>query len=85
MLADNAIEGFTVNRENLSNALKNNPILVTALNSIIGYEKGAQIAKEANKRNISIREVAREMTDLTDDELDRLLDPAKLVKGGIVK
>lgn len=82
-LADNAIAGFTVNTENLARALDRNPILVTALNPVIGYEKGAQIAKKAYAEGRAVKDVAREMTDLDDDELDRLLDPAGLTEGGI--
>jgi fumarate hydratase class II len=55
------------------------------LNAVIGYEKGAKIAKEAYARKVPIRVVAREMTGLSDEELNRLLDPAMLVKGGIVE
>ena len=76
LLADKAISGFTVNHARLNVALAKNPILVTALNAVIGYEKGASIAKQAYARDLPIREVAREMTDLSDAELDRLLDPA---------
>lgn len=83
LLADSAIAGFTVNEDKLNEALDRNPILVTALNSIIGYEKGAAIAKQAYKDGRPIREVAKELTDLSDAELDRLLDPAELAKGGI--
>jgi fumarate hydratase class II len=82
-LADNAIAGFTVNTDNINQALGRNPILVTALNPVIGYEKGAAVAKKAYKEGRSVKEVAREMTDLTDEELDRLLDPASLTEGGI--
>jgi fumarate hydratase class II len=83
LLADNAIAGFTVNHENLLRALDRNPILVTALNPVIGYEKGAAIAKQAYAQGRPVREVAAELTDLTDKELDRLLDAAELTKGGI--
>lgn len=83
LLADSAIAGFTVNEDKLNEVLDKNPILVTALNSIIGYEKGAAIAKQAYKDGRPIREVAKELTDLSDAELDRLLDPAELAKGGI--
>ncbi|MEE4161097.1 MAG: class II fumarate hydratase [Woeseiaceae bacterium] len=82
-LADSAIAGFTVNRENIELALGRNPILVTALNPVIGYEKGAAIAKAAYKDGRPIKDVAKEMTDLSDEELDRLLDPAGLTEGGI--
>ena len=82
-LADKAIAGFTVNTDNINRALARNPILVTALNPVIGYEKGAAVAKKAYKEGRPVKEVAKEMTDLTDEELDRLLDPAGLTEGGI--
>jgi fumarate hydratase, class II len=82
-LADRAIAGFTVNVDNLNRALDRNPILVTALNPVIGYEQGAAIAKKAYAEGRPVKEIAREMTDLTDEELDRLLDPAALTEGGI--
>lgn len=82
-LADNAIASFTVNKANIEAALDRNPILVTALNPVIGYEKGAAVAKKAYAEGRPVKEVAREMTDLTDEELDRLLDPAALTEGGI--
>ena len=72
-----------VNEQNLTAALDRNPILVTAMNAVIGYDKGAAIAKKAYAEGRPVREVAKEMTDLTDEELDRLLDPADLTKGGI--
>jgi fumarate hydratase class II len=83
VLADSAIEGFTVNEDRLQEALERNPILVTALNPLIGYEKGAAIAKKAFREGRPIREVAAEETDLSDDELDSLLDPGELADGGI--
>ncbi len=82
-LADSAIAGFVVNEDNIRAALDRNPILVTALNPVIGYEKGAAIAKKAYAEGRPIKDVARDETDLTDEELDRLLDPADLAKGGI--
>jgi fumarate hydratase class II len=82
-LADKAIKGFTVNEANINRALGRNPILVTALNPVIGYELGAAVAKKAYGEGRPVKEVAKEMTDLTDEELDRLLDPAALTKGGI--
>ena len=85
LLADKAIKGFTVNHEQINKALERNPILVTALNAVIGYEKGAEIAKKAYAQGRPIKEVAKEMTKLSDAELDRLLDPLELTKGGIKK
>ena len=83
VLADSAIEGFTVNEKNLQEALAKNPILVTALNPVIGYEKGAAIAKKAYAEGRPILDVAAEETDLNDDELKSLLDPSELTSGGI--
>ncbi len=83
VLADSAIAGFTVNETRLNEALEKNPILVTALNPVIGYEKGAATAKQAYAEGRPIKEVARETTDLDDAELERLLDPMELTRGGI--
>jgi len=83
LLADSAIAGFTVNEARLAEALERNPILVTALNPVIGYEKGAAIAKKAYAEGRPIREVAAELTDLPREQLARLLDPAELTSGGI--
>jgi fumarate hydratase, class II len=77
-LADRAIAGFTVNTEVLERALRRNPILVTALNDRIGYDRAAEIAKRAYAEGRPILEVAQEMTDLDEPELQRLLDPARL-------
>jgi fumarate hydratase class II len=82
-LADAAIKGFKVNQKKLDDALDRNPILVTALNSVIGYDKGAAIAKQAYKEGRAIRDVAAEQTKLTPVELRTLLDPLELTKGGI--
>ena len=78
LLADSAISGFEVLNDNLEAALDKNPILVTALNPIIGYNKAAEIAKQAYKDKRPIIDVADEMTDLSRAELTKLLDPRKL-------
>ena len=83
LLADRAISGFSVQQDHLKEALERNPILVTALNPVIGYEKGAAIAKKAYAQGRPIIDVATEETDLSKDELKRLLDPAGLTQGGI--
>ena len=82
-LADKAIAGFTVNQDKINDGLHRNPILVTALNLVIGYELGAAIAKKSYAEGRPVKDVAKEMTDLTEEELDRLLDPAALTEGGI--
>lgn len=85
LLADNAIATFTVKTDNLQKTLAKNPILVTALNPIIGYAKAAEIAKKAYKQNQPIIDVAQQMTNLSRDELEKLLAPKQLTKGGIKK
>lgn len=83
VLADKAMGNFSVNVEGVQAALNRNPILVTALNRVIGYEKGAAIAKRAYKENRPILDVAKEETGLREDELRQLLDPARLTQGGV--
>ena len=82
-LADKAIAGFKVRSDNIEQALAKNPILVTALNSVIGYDKGAATAKQAYKEGRPILDVAVETTGLSRRELEQLLDPVALTKGGI--
>lgn len=84
-LADQCINDFQVNQEQLNAALERNPILVTALNPVIGYNQAAAIAKAAYASNRPILEVAVEMTDLSEADLKRLLDPLKLTEGGLSK
>ncbi len=81
-LADKAIAGFTVNEEKINSVLNRNPILVTALNPVIGYAKAAEIAKAAYRQGRPIIDVAMEMTDFSRDELEKLLDPVNLTRGG---
>lgn len=81
-LADQAIAGFEVNHAQLKKTLDVNPILVTALNTVVGYEKGAEIAKEAYHSGRPVLDVALEMTELDRKTLLRYLDPAKLTQGG---
>jgi fumarate hydratase, class II len=83
VLADSAIAGFTVNNVRLEDALHRNPILVTALNSVIGYDKGAAIAKKAYSQGKPILEIAVEQTGLPEAQLRALLDPTELTRGGI--
>ncbi|MNO52311.1 Fumarate hydratase class II [compost metagenome] len=83
LLADKAIASFNVNEAKLKEALARNPILVTALNPIIGYQKAAEIAKKAYQQGRPIIDVALEHTDLQRSQLEVLLDPEKLTAGGV--
>jgi fumarate hydratase class II len=85
LFADKVVAGFTVNRQRTDGLVGRNPILVTALNPIIGYERAAQIAKKAYAEGRSVKDVAAEMTNLPKEELDLLLDPKKMTEGGIRK
>jgi fumarate hydratase class II len=82
-LADRSIAGFTVRQDRIKQALDKNPILVTALNPVIGYEKGAATAKQAYKQGRPILDVALETTGLPKSRLKALLDPMALTKGGV--
>ncbi|NWL14929.1 class II fumarate hydratase [Pseudoalteromonas sp. Scap03] len=83
VLADKAIASFKVNQTQIDKALTKNPILVTALNPVIGYEKAAKIAKQAYQQAQPIIDIAEQETDLSRSELEALLNPAKLTQGGL--
>ena len=83
LLADKAIATFNVRQDNIEAPLAKNPILVTALNPVIGYNEAARVAKVAYQAGRPILDVAEEETELSREELERLLDPAKLTAGGI--
>jgi len=85
LFADKVVASFTVNRERTEALVGQNPVLVTVLNPVIGYEKAAQIAQKAYAEGRSLKDVAAEMTNLSKEELDRLLDPRKMTEGGIME
>tara|TARA_B100001093_G_C26720504_1_gene967617 strand:- start:221 stop:1291 length:1071 start_codon:yes stop_codon:yes gene_type:complete len=82
-ISKKAILSFEVNKSQIEKSVHTNPILVTALNRIIGYEKGAYIAKKAYKLGVPIIDVAIEETNISEKELKKILDPLELTKGGI--
>jgi fumarate hydratase, class II len=82
-LGDLAIAGMAVNRERIGENLARNPVLVTALNSVIGYQRGAEIVKQAYAARRPVIDVARELTGMPEAELRRLLDPLQLTRGGV--
>jgi fumarate hydratase class II len=57
--------------------------IATALAPVIGYDAAAEIAKEAAASGRTVRDVARERTSLSDEELARILDPAKMTEPGL--
>lgn len=82
--AKRSVSRLDVNKEHLADMVGRNPVLVTALNPVIGYDKAAKIAKTAFKEGRPVKEVASEMTDLSDDQLDEILDPIRMTKGGFM-
>lgn len=83
LLADKAIASFVPNEEGLHHALARNPILVTALNPLIGYSKAAEIAKKAYREKRPVIDVAEEYTGMNRKELEAILDTKKLTFGGL--
>lgn len=82
VFADKAVAGFTVNRQHVEDLVEKNPILVTALAPHVGYDLAAQIAKKAMAEGRKVREVAKEMTKLSDGELSTYLDTRAMTEGG---
>ncbi|MEZ4645736.1 MAG: aspartate ammonia-lyase [Chloroflexota bacterium] len=80
---DKCVVGLQANQEKATGWLAKNAILVTALNPVIGYLKGAEVAKEAMGSNRTVREVVVEKGYLEAEEADRLLDVRSLTEGGI--
>ena len=80
---EKCVRGVQANPEKAQGWLAKNAILVTALNPVIGYLKGAEVAKEAMNTNRTVREVVVEKGYLTAEEADRLLNVRNLTDGGI--
>ena len=82
-LADKAIDGMRFREDRVADALGRNPVLATALNPLIGYEKAAAIAKRAYREQRPVFDVALEDSGVDEATLRQLLDPAALTSGGI--
>jgi fumarate hydratase class II len=83
--AERSVKGFKVKEDRIKKMVGKNPILVTALNPLIGYDKAAKIAKKAFAEDRAVMDVAKEMTDLSDDELKKALEPLAMTKGGFTE
>jgi fumarate hydratase class II len=83
-LRERCIDGIEANADRARHLVEQNIIVVTALNPHIGYDKGAEIAKEAFSTGKSVRQVALEKGVMTADELDAALDIKKMTQGGVV-
>ncbi len=77
--AKNAVVGIEPNLKNIQHNLENSLMLVTALNTHIGYEKAAKIAKKAHTEETTLRKAALELGFLTDEEFTEWVDPKKMV------
>jgi fumarate hydratase, class II len=77
------VVGMTANREKAEGWLAKNPILVTALNPIIGYQKGAEVAKQSLAENRSIKDIVVERGYMTSEQADQALDARRMTEGGI--
>jgi fumarate hydratase, class II len=80
---DRCVRGIQANAEKAEGWLARNAVLVTALNPVIGYARGAEVAKEAMATGRTIREVVISRGYLSAAEADRLLDAAWMTEGGI--
>ena len=84
-LARRSVSQLVVREEHIDSLVGRNPILVTTLNPLIGYDLAAKIAKKASAENRPLIEVAGELCDLTEDELKKALDPLKMTRGGMME
>ena len=83
VLAAKAIAEFAVNEAHTADLVDRNPIMVMVLNPVTGYETGTKIAKRAYAQGRKVKDVAAEMTKLTPEELNRLLNPRAMTEEGI--
>ncbi|AEG32984.1 Fumarate hydratase class II [Thermus thermophilus SG0.5JP17-16] len=73
-------QGIEPNLERIEEHLQKNPMLATALNKAIGYDKAAEIVKKALKEKKTLKQAALELGYLTEEEFDRIVVPLKLAK-----
>ena len=76
---NNCAIGIEPNLPDIQKNLENSLMLVTALNTHIGYEKAAEIAKKAHKEGSTLREAALALGYLTEDEFNEWVDPKKMI------
>ena len=80
---ERCVDGLEANEKRAQELVEKNAIIVTALNPHIGYDNGAEIAKEAVATGRSVRELVLEAGLMTEDELDDALDIKKMTEGGL--
>ena len=80
--SENCIEGIKPNKKRIKTFLKNSLMLVTALNSKIGYYKAAEIANKAYDEDTTLKEAAIALNYLGAKEFDEIVDPKKMTNNG---
>lgn len=83
VFADKAIAGLVANEETCRGYVEISPGMATALNPLIGYDKAAEIARRAFAERRPVRELAREMTNLTPAQIEQALDPRRQTEPGL--
>ena len=83
LFAEKTIQGLEANTEQCRDYVERSPSMATALNPLIGYDQAAEIAKRSAKERRPVRELAREMTSLSAEEIDRALDPRRQTEPGL--
>ncbi len=76
---NHCIEGLKLNQPAIKGHLERSLMLVTCLNPLIGYDKAAQIAKLAHKKNMTLKEAALELKFLTEKQFDEVVKPELMV------
>ena len=79
----NCVDGIAADRERCRELLELNPSIATALNSAIGYDAASKVAKKSAAEKISVRQAAKELGLLSDEQLDRLLNVTEMTEPGI--
>jgi len=84
LLAERCVDGIVADEERCRADAERNLQIGAALNTVIGYDRAGEIVKQAAATGRSIREVAEEQGILSREELDRVLDPLRLTRGGVI-
>jgi|TARA_B110000116_G_scaffold230263_1_gene212556 fumarate hydratase class II len=83
VFADRCVQGITVNEQRTKELLEKNPSIATALNTFIGYDKASEVAKEAAREGVSVREIVHRHNLIDPDKIDDALDVRKMTEPGL--
>ena len=76
---ENCVVGIQANRERIDKLMRESLMLVTCLNSKIGYDMASKVAKNAHKKGLTLKESALELKCLTEEEFDALVRPELMI------